>query len=150
MGFLKTLGREYPLWDFRFVIFDSPWSERKHSDFVRHLSSAIVHEPLLRVDEHGAFLVPGIVPSAAPSGQHPFQPSLPLTISETKLVQTSLIPHPADFVTLEVLTVSYREGNRTFVGQASSPVKATHLVAHGLFSSQILCCSSSCFVSSAS
>ena len=133
MGFFRSLGKEYPVWDIHFVIFDSLWNEGKQSEFVHRLSSMSGLDPLLLVDEQGRISVPRVVPSAASSGQHPFQPSLPWTLSEAGLIQTSLTAHGADFVTVEVVAMSRREGKlRTFVGRVRSTVKAVHFVTNDL------------------
>jgi SAM-dependent methyltransferase len=133
MGFFRSLGREYPLWDIHFVSFDGPWSEREQSEFVHRLSCIPGLDPLLRVDEQGAISVPRVVPSAAPNRQYPFQPSLPWTLSESELTQTSLIPQNADLVTVKVIAMSRREANlRTFVGRVLSTVRSTNLTANDL------------------
>ena len=133
IGFFRSLGREYPLWDIHLVIFDGPLREKEHLEFVHRLSRIPGLEPLLRVDEEGTISVSRVVPSEAPSGEHPFQPSLPWTLTETGLVQTSLVPHQPSLVTVEVLAMSRREANlRTFVGRVLSPVDNSFIVANKL------------------
>lgn len=133
MGFFRSLGREYPLWDIHFVIFDGHWSETGQSEFVHRLSCITDLDPLLRVDEKGVISVPRVVPSAVPSRQSLFQPSLPWTLSGTEFVQNSLLPHRPDFVTVKVLAISRPEANlRTFVGLVTSTVKSTCLIANDL------------------
>jgi Methyltransferase domain len=133
IGFFKSLGREYPLWDIHLVVFDGPLNEQEQLEFVYRLTRIPGLEPLIRVDEQGAILVSRVIPSAAPSGKHPFQPSLPWTLTEAGLIQTSLVSHQTDLVTVEVLAMSRREANlRTFVGRVSSTVDNSYISANQL------------------
>ena len=109
MGFSRSLGREFALWDVHFIIFDGSWHEQTQKDFVSQISCTTCLETLLLFDELGTISVPCIVPSATPSGRCLFQPSLPWTDSDTRLIQTSIAHQHNDSVTIHILTMSRPE-----------------------------------------
>ena len=133
MGFSRSLGREFPLWNIHFVIFDGSWPEGTQIDLVSRLSCTTGLETLLLVDEHGMISVPRVVPSATPSGHCLFQPSSPWTALDSGLIQTSISHQHDDFVTIRVLAMSRPEVKlRGFVGCVTSAVVSSGLTLDDL------------------
>ena len=133
VGFSRSLGREFALWDVHFVIFDGSWHEQAQKDFVSQLSCTTCLETLLLFDELGTISVPRIVPSATPSGRCLFQPSLPWTDSDTRLIQTSIAHQHNDSVTIHILTMSRPEVKlRAFVRCVTSAVMSSGLAMDDL------------------